>query len=134
MEILDILKDDVLLSALLVLLGSNAFIGSVNDALARIASKIPVVGPIASVLIRHITPQFWDWLRRVAQSAEQAVRQAEVKGGAPAVKKQNAVAILKVLEPGLGTAAADRQIEEALARLKADAAEAAKATLRSGGK
>lgn len=120
-EVLDILRDDVLLQALLTILASGALIASFNDALAKLASKVPVVGWMLAPVIRRISPLFWAWLRRVADSAEDAVRHAETLTDHNPAKKTLAVDRLKQLEPGLGDTALSVQIEDALARIKGDA-------------
>lgn len=80
----------------------------------------------------------WSWLQRVAQSAETAVKTADAAVPPPAdpaqqatantTKKAIATQALHQAHPGLTQAQGDQAIEDALKRLKADAARAAKAS------
>ena len=130
----ELLANDYARELLLALLGSGALIALLNDDLAALAQRLPVVGGVAAPLVRRLSPHFAAWLRgEVARSAEQVVLEIEAqaikkteRGVTKAVlnveKKAAALRELRVREPGLTAKQRDEEIERALERLKADAA------------
>lgn len=123
---LEILNNPTLRTLVLALLASSALITFLNDAIAHLVAKIPVVGGLLALIVRRATPAFWDWLRNaVAASAERAVREADAVATTNATKKAAAVESLAAAQPGLTASQLDREIEAALARVKADASRTA---------
>lgn len=106
-----------------VIVAAVAGVSLLDDALADIVKRVPVVGPILAPIMRRMSARFRDWMRtRVPASAEAAVKQAEgALGGtdrkAGAEKKAAAVAVLDKAEPGLLESELEREIEAAFQRL-----------------
>ncbi len=96
--------------------------------LVRLVAGIPVVGPILAGIIRMIAGNYERWLsERVPKLAEQAVlaveekyRRSELPPAERASQKlEEAIQILQTLAPGLSRDIAQKQIEAALARVRA---------------
>lgn len=103
-------------------------IALVAGLLVRLVAGIPVVGPILAGIIRMIAGNYERWLsERVPKLAEQAVlaveekyRRSELPPAERASQKlEEAIQILQTLAPGLSRDIAQRQIEAALARVRA---------------
>jgi hypothetical protein len=97
-------------------------------ALIALVGRIPVVGPILAGIIRLIAGNYERWLQeRVPKLAEQAVLATEERYRAthlPAeerarVKLDEAIQALQQMAPGLARDIAQRQVEAALARIRA---------------
>lgn len=131
MEQLDTLISNPLLSNLLLaLLASGALITFLNDAVAQLVSRIPVIGGLLAMLVRRASPAFWTWLEgQVKDAAERAVREADAKlpTASGAARAGVATAVLQQAEPGLTRSQAEIEIEAAYRRLQTDAARSAKA-------
>lgn len=109
----------------LVALGAVALLAGL---LVRLVGGIPVVGPALAGLIRMLASNYERWLaERVPRLAEQAVLAVEEryrKSDLPpqeraARKLEEAISILQELAPGLSRTIAEKQIEAALARIRA---------------
>nr|WP_279231751.1 hypothetical protein [Thermus thalpophilus] len=109
----------------LVALGAVALLAGL---LVRLVGGIPVVGPVLAGLIRMLASNYERWLaERVPRLAEQAVLAVEEryrKSDLPpqeraARKLEEAISTLQELAPGLSRTIAERQIEAALARIRA---------------
>jgi len=103
-------------------------IALVAGLLVRLVAGIPVVGPILAGIIRMIAGNYERWLsERVPKLAEQAVlaveekyRRSELPPAERASQKlEEAIQILQTLAPVLSRDIAQRQIEAALARIRA---------------
>lgn len=103
-------------------------IAVVAGLLVRLVAGIPVVGPILAGIIRMIAGNYERWLsERVPKLAEQAVlaveekyRRSELPPTERASQKlEEAIQILQTLAPGLSRDIAQKQIEAALARVRA---------------
>lgn len=97
-------------------------------ALVRLVSGIPVVGPILAGIIRLMASNYERWLaERVPKLAEQAVlaveeryRRSDLPPAERAARKlEEAIRTLQEMAPGLSRSLAERQIEAALARIRA---------------
>lgn len=109
----------------LVTLGAIALLAGL---LVRLVGSIPVVGPVLAGLIRMLASNYERWLaERVPRLAEQAVLAVEEryrKSDLPpqeraARKLEEAIRTLQELAPGLSRTIAEKQIEAALARIRA---------------
>lgn len=109
----------------LVALGAVALLAGL---LVRLVGGIPVVGPVLAGLIRMLASNYERWLaERVPRLAEQAVLSVEEryrKSDLPpqeraARKLEEAISTLQELAPGLSRTIAEKQIEAALARIRA---------------
>lgn len=109
----------------LVALGAVALLAGL---LVRLVGSIPVVGPVLAGLIRMLASNYERWLaERVPRLAEQAVLAVEEryrKSDLPpqeraARKLEEAISTLQELAPGLSRTIAEKQIEAALARIRA---------------
>lgn len=109
----------------LVALGAVALLAGL---LVRLVGSIPVVGPVLAGLIRMLASNYERWLaERVPRLAEQAVLAVEEryrKSDLPpqeraARKLEEAIRTLQELAPGLSRTIAEKQIEAALARIRA---------------
>lgn len=129
MDLSEILANPTLNTLLLAVLASSALITFLNDAVAHLVAKVPVIGGLLALIVRRATPAFWDWLQNaVRESAERAVREADAVATprtTNAEKKATATEALAAAQPGLTASQLDVEIEAALARVKADAARAA---------
>lgn len=103
-------------------------IALVAGLLVRLVAGIPVVGPVLAGIIRMIAGNYERWLsERVPKLAEQAVlaveekyRRSELPPAERASRKlEEAIQILQTLAPGLSRDIAQKQIEAALARVRA---------------
>ncbi|ACV05051.1 hypothetical protein [Thermus phage P23-77] len=103
-------------------------IALVAGLLVRLVSLIPGVGPVLAGIIRILASNYERWLsERVPKLAEQAVLAVEERYRATtlppqeraAAKLEEAVRTLQELAPGLSRDIAQRQIEAALARIRA---------------
>lgn len=105
-------------------------IALLSGLIVRAVSGIPVVGPVLAAAIRMIFSNYEKWLsERVPKLAEQAVLATEEKWrkvGAqydPAAraeaKLKEAMEALQAMAPGLPRDIAQKQIEAALARIRA---------------
>jgi hypothetical protein len=100
----------------------------VAGLLVRLVSFIPGVGPVLAGIIRILASNYEKWLaERVPKLAEQAVLATEERYRATALppeqrattKLEEAVRTLQELAPGLSRDIAQKQIEAALARVRA---------------
>ncbi|ULR41207.1 hypothetical protein [Thermus sp. NEB1569] len=96
--------------------------------LVRLVAGIPVVGPFLASLIRILASNYERWLsERVPRLAEQAVlaveerfRKSDLPAQERAARKlEEAIGTLQELAPGLSRSIAEKQIEAALARIRA---------------
>lgn len=105
-------------------------IALLSGLIVRAVSAIPVVGPVLAAAVRMLFSNYEKWLsERVPKLAEQAVLATEEKWrkvGAqydPAAraeaKLREAMEALQQMAPGLPRDIAQRQIEAALARIRA---------------
>lgn len=91
-----------------------------DDALAGLVAKVPVIGPILAALVRRLSARFREWMRtKVPASAEAAVKQAEgmIGDGHGPAKKAAAIETLRAAEPGLRNGELEREIQAAFDRL-----------------
>jgi len=103
-------------------------IALVAGLLVRLVSLIPGVGPVLAGIIRILASNYEKWLsERVPKLAEQVVLSVEERYRATtlppqeraAAKLEEAVRTLQELAPGLSRDIAQKQIEAALARIRA---------------
>jgi hypothetical protein len=103
-------------------------IALVAGLLVRLVSLIPGVGPVLAGIIRILASNYEKWLsERVPKMAEQAVLAAEERYRATALpsdqraaaKLDDAISSLQGMAPGLSRDIAQKQIEAALARVRA---------------
>jgi len=99
-------------------------------AITRLLSAIPVVGPVLAAAVRMLFSNYERWLsERVPKLAEQAVLATEEKwrkvgsqydpAARAQAKLQEAIEALQQMAPGLPRDIAQKQIEAALARIRA---------------
>ena len=99
-------------------------------AITRLLSAIPVVGPALAAAVRMLFFNYEKWLtERVSKLAEQAVLATEEKwrqvgsqydpAARAQAKLQEAMEALQQMAPGLPRDIAKKQIEAALARIRA---------------
>lgn len=109
----------------LVAVGAVALLAGL---LVRLVGGIPVVGPILAGAIRMVASNYERWLaERVPRLAEQAVlaveerfRKSDLPAQERAARKlEEAIRTLQELAPGLSRTIAEKQIEAALARVRA---------------
>ncbi len=105
-------------------------IALLSGLIVRAVSAIPVVGPVLAAAIRLVFSNYEKWLsERVPRLAEQAVLATEERwrkvgtqydpSARAEAKLREAMEALQQMAPGLPRDIAQRQIEAALARIRA---------------
>ncbi|VCU53807.1 hypothetical protein TTHN1_01593 [Thermus thermophilus] len=105
-------------------------IALLSGLIVRVVSPIPVVGPVLAAAVRMLFSNYEKWLsERVPKLAEQAVLATEEKwrkvgsqydpAARAQAKLQEAIEALQQMAPGLPRDIAQKQIEAALARIRA---------------
>lgn len=105
-------------------------IALLSGLIVRVVSAIPVVGPVLAAAIRLVFSNYEKWLsERVPRLAEQAVLATEERwrkmspqydpSARAEAKLREAMEALQQMAPGLPRDIAQRQIEAALARIRA---------------
>jgi hypothetical protein len=119
-----------LLEALL----AAGFISFFSGAIARILSTIPVVGNIIASVVRMLFSNYEKWLSdRIPKLAEQAVLSTEEKwknlgsqynpADRAQAKLKESINTLQQMAPGIPENLAQKQVEAALARVRANGLE-----------
>lgn len=97
-------------------------------ALVALLGRIPVVGPVLAAMVRILAGNYEKWLsERVPKLAEQAVLSVEERYRRSTLppeeraraKLEEAISALQEMAPGLARDIAQRQVEAALARIRA---------------
>ncbi len=104
-------------------------IALLSGLIVRVVSAIPVVGPVLAAAVRMLVANYEKWLsERVPKLAEQAVLATEERwrkvgpqdpSARAEAKLREAMEALQQMAPGLPRDIAQRQIEAALARIRA---------------